>query len=128
MKRANESLISQDDLHRYRRKVKVLKGVTSKPSRRYNNEEIDEYKLDTLILTGEPRHMDHIAVGQLLRRQLLPTPLYYLFSLKSIFFISFLASHTNGTFGFAQHSFRPFAKPKESFHRHFFIHLYTIEN
>jgi hypothetical protein len=34
-------------------------------------------------------------------------------------FLKFLlANHTNGTFGFARHKSRPFAKPKEPFTKH----------
>ena len=65
-----------------------------------------------LILTGD-QHTDHISTGQQLSRHSLPTLLYFLFSPPHIFLIQFLASRTNGTFGFARHSSRPFAKPKE---------------
>jgi hypothetical protein len=43
----------------------------------------------------------------------LPTLLYFLFFQPHIFFNSILANRTNGTFGFARHTSRPFAKPKE---------------
>jgi hypothetical protein len=65
-------------------------------------------------LTGD-QHTDHIATGQQLSRHSLPTLLYFLFSPPHIFFNSILASRTNGTFGFARHTSRPFAKPKEPF-------------
>jgi hypothetical protein len=39
----------------------------------------------------------------------------FLFSPPHIFLNSILASRTNGTFGFARHTSRPFAKPKEPF-------------
>lgn len=37
------------------------------------------------------------------------------------FFKTILASRTNGTFGFAQHTSRPFAKPKEPFFAVIFV-------
>jgi hypothetical protein len=63
-------------------------------------------------LTGD-QHTDHISTGQQLSQHSLPTLLYFLFSPPHIFFNSILASRTNGTFGFARHTGRPFAKPKE---------------
>jgi len=66
-------------------------------------------------LTGNQRHTDYIATGQQLSRHSLPTLLYFLFSPPHIFFNSILASRTNGTFGFARHTSRLFAKPKEPF-------------
>ena len=39
----------------------------------------------------------------------------FLFFPTSHFLKTILASRTNGTFGFAQHTSRPFAKPKEPF-------------
>ena len=39
----------------------------------------------------------------------------FLFFPTSHFLKTILASRTNGTFGFAQHKSRPFAKPKEPF-------------
>jgi DNA-binding XRE family transcriptional regulator len=61
------------------------------------------------------QHTDHISKGQLVSRHTLPTLLYFLFSPPHIFFNSILANRTNGTFGFARHTSRPFAKPKEPF-------------
>jgi hypothetical protein len=67
-------------------------------------------------LTGDQRHKDHIANGQQLSRQSLPTLLYFSFSAPHIFFNSILASRTNGTFGFAPtHKADPLPKPKEPF-------------
>jgi len=65
-------------------------------------------------LTGD-QHTDHISNGQRVSRHSLPTLLYFLFSPPHIFFNSILDSRTNGTFGFARHTSRPFAKPKEPF-------------
>lgn len=65
-------------------------------------------------MTGD-QHTDHISNGQRVSRHSLPTLLYFLFSPPHIFFNSILASRTNGTFGFARHTSRPFAKPKEPF-------------
>ena len=65
-------------------------------------------------MTGD-QHTDHILKGQRVSRHSLPTLLYFLFSPPHIFFNSILASRTNGTFGFARHTSRPFAKPKEPF-------------
>jgi len=39
----------------------------------------------------------------------------FLFFPTAHFFKTILASRTNGTFGFARHTSRPFAKPKEPF-------------
>ena len=39
----------------------------------------------------------------------------FLFFSTAHFLKKILASHTNGTFGFARHTSRPFAKPKEPF-------------
>ncbi len=39
----------------------------------------------------------------------------FLFFPNVQFFKTILASRTNGTFGFARHTSRPFAKPKEPF-------------
>jgi hypothetical protein len=39
----------------------------------------------------------------------------FLFFPTAHFLKTILASRTNGTFGFARHTGRPFAKPKESF-------------
>jgi len=39
----------------------------------------------------------------------------FLFFPTAHFLKTILASRTNGTFGFAQHTSRPFAKPKEPF-------------
>jgi hypothetical protein len=39
----------------------------------------------------------------------------FLFFPNSHFLKTILASRTNGTFGFARHTSRPFAKPKEPF-------------
>ena len=60
------------------------------------------------------QHTDHIAtVQQVIRNSSLPA-VFYFFShatlLKTI-----LANRISGTFGFARHTSRPFAKPKEPF-------------
>ena len=39
----------------------------------------------------------------------------FLFLLTAHFLKTILVSRTNGTFGFAHHTSRPFAKPKETF-------------
>ena len=66
-------------------------------------------------MTGDQKHTDHITIGQLVSRHSLPTLLYFLFSPPHIFLIQFYCHRTNGTFGFARHTSRPFAKPKEPF-------------
>lgn len=43
-------------------------------------------------MTGDQRHTDHIATGQQLSLNSVPTPLYFLFSLPHIFLIQFYAS------------------------------------
>ncbi len=63
-------------------------------------------------MTGD-QHTDHISNGQRVSRHSLPTLQYFLFSPPHIFFNSILANRTFGTFGFARHTSRPFAKPKE---------------
>jgi len=63
-------------------------------------------------LTAE-QHKYHISIGQQESRHTFPTLQYFLFFQPHIFFNSILASRTFGTFGFARHTSRPFAKPKE---------------
>jgi hypothetical protein len=89
--------------------------VSSKPIGRHNTTETDDLnEKRKQILTGD-QHTDHISTGQQLSRHSLPTLLYFLFSPPHIFLIQFLASRTNGTFGFARHTSRPYTKPKEPF-------------
>jgi hypothetical protein len=71
---------------------------------------------ETLILTGDQRHTDHISNGQQLSRHSLPSLLYFLFSQPHIFFNSILASLTSGTFGFAlTHKANPSQNQKSHF-------------
>jgi SpoVK/Ycf46/Vps4 family AAA+-type ATPase len=80
-------------------------------------------------LTGEHRHKDDTANRQRVSRHSLLTPHYFLFSQPHIFSNSILASHTFGTFGFARHTSRHFAKPKEpnfSTHRKKFLERHCL--
>jgi len=64
------------------------------------------------ILTGEHRHTNDTTNGQRVSRHSLPTLLCFNFFPTAQNILKF-SSRTNGTFGFAQHTSRPFAKPKE---------------
>jgi hypothetical protein len=46
----------------------------------------------------------------------------------ALFFNSILANRTNGTFGFARHTSRPFAKPKEPFFANAQNNIRTLNN
>jgi len=50
----------------------------------------------------------------------------FLFFFNAHFLKTILASRTNGTFGFARHTSRPFAKPKEPFFCQRFIPLLQL--
>ncbi|WP_086544050.1 AAA family ATPase [Algoriphagus antarcticus] len=79
-------------------------------------------------MTGD-QHTNHISIGQRLSRHALPRLQYFLFSPPHIFFYSILASRTFGTFGFARHTSRPFAKSKEPnlpTHRKKFLERHTL--
>ena len=52
----------------------------------------------------------------------------FLFFPNARFLTTILASLTNGTFGFAQHASRPFAKPKEPFFCQRTTENYKFEN
>jgi hypothetical protein len=65
-------------------------------------------------LTGAQRHRNDIINGQHLNRHADRPYVYYFFP-TAHFLKTILASRTNGTFGFARHTRRPFAKPKEPF-------------
>ncbi len=80
-------------------------------------------------MTGEHRHKNDTTNRQRVSRHSLLTPHYFLFSQPHIFSNSILASHTFGTFGFARHTSRPFAKPKEpnfSTHRKKFLERHGL--
>jgi hypothetical protein len=59
----------------------------------------------------------HNVTGQLNRQTADPKANAYVFLFfpTAHFLKTILASRTNGTFGFARHTSRPFAKPKEPF-------------
>ena len=65
-------------------------------------------------MTGDQKHTDHIQTGQQLSRHSSRPDFFYFFPHRT-FLKTILASRTNGTFGFARHTSRPFAKPKEPF-------------
>lgn len=65
-------------------------------------------------MTGDQRHRNDIIKRQLLNRQADRPYVFYFFP-TAHFLKTILASRTNGTFGFARHTSRPFAKPKEPF-------------
>ena len=102
--------------------------VISKPKRRQCNHK-QTTKNWTLTqkqtISTSDQHTDHISNGQRVSRHSLPTLLYFLFSPPHIFFNSILASRTNGTFGFARHTSRPFAKPKEPFFAHALMTVFS---
>lgn len=52
-------------------------------------------------MTGDQRHTDHIANGQRVSQQSLPSILYFLFSPLHIFINSILCALANGTLAFA---------------------------
>jgi hypothetical protein len=57
-----------------------------------------------------------------------PSVFFIFFSPPHIFFNSILASRTNGTFGFARHTSRPFAKPKEPYPSQLFVNVAKTAN
>ena len=59
----------------------------------------------------------HIVTGQMKHQTADPkaNASVFLFFANAHFLKTILASRTNGTFGFARHTSRPFAKPKEPF-------------
>jgi hypothetical protein len=64
-------------------------------------------------LTGDQKHTDHIATGQLVSRHSSRPDVFYFFPHRT-FLKTILASRTSGTFGFAPtHKANPSAKPKE---------------
>ena len=65
-------------------------------------------------MTGDQRHRNDITNGQHLNRHADRPYVFYFFP-TAHFLKIILASRTNGTFGFARHTSRPFAKPKEPF-------------
>jgi hypothetical protein len=74
-------------------------------------------------LKGDQRHRNDTTFGQRVSQHSLPTLLCFNFLPTAQNILKFSASRTNGTFGFARHTSRPFAKPKEPF---FAIALRTI--
>ncbi len=64
-------------------------------------------------MTGD-QNIDHIQTGQRVSRHSSRPNVFYFFSHRT-FLKTILASRTNGTFGFARNTSRPFAKPKEPF-------------
>ena len=65
-------------------------------------------------MTGDQRHRNDIINGQQLNRHADRPYVFYFFP-TAHFLKTILASRTNGTFGFARHKNRTFAKPKEPF-------------
>jgi hypothetical protein len=59
----------------------------------------------------------HNVMGQMIHQtaDLKANASVFLFYPTALFIKTILASRTNGTFGFSQHTNRPFAKPKEPF-------------
>ncbi|MBK9635420.1 MAG: hypothetical protein IPO64_13250 [Bacteroidetes bacterium] len=58
------------------------------------------------------QHIEHILTGQHSIRQAdRPNVFYFFPTAQNI--LKFFTSRTSGTFGFARHTSRPFAKPKE---------------
>ncbi len=59
----------------------------------------------------------HKVTGQMNQQTADPkaNAIVFLFFATAHFLKTILASHTNGTFGFARHTSRPFTKPKEPF-------------
>jgi hypothetical protein len=64
-------------------------------------------------LTGD-QHIEHIQTGQRVSRHSSRPDVFYFFPHRT-FLKTILANRTNGTFGFARHTSRPFEKPKEPF-------------
>jgi hypothetical protein len=63
-------------------------------------------------LTGEQEHRNDIKNGQHQNRHADQPNVFYFFT-TAHFLKTILSQPTNGTFGFARHTSRPFAKPKE---------------
>jgi hypothetical protein len=86
--------------------------------RPFTRQQIDQnlnIKQRQTILTGDQKHTDHFATGQLISRHDSPTLRVLFFFAAPHFLKTILASRRSGTFGFARHTSQRFAKPKEPF-------------